>query len=98
MLWRGFLGGVVWLLVVAAVPTPAEAGKTLLRCRDLGNLLSHYLKKHVSHEDLEAELRGRIAHTYLSRVDPQRSLYLAAEAKALESKLASWHVTESPTI
>ncbi|MDH3687847.1 MAG: hypothetical protein OEP95_16565, partial [Myxococcales bacterium] len=95
MLWRGILSGAVWLLVAAAVPAqaaaqnPAEnpAKKPLLRCQDLGKLLGHYLSRHVSHKDLEEDLRKRVAHTYLSRVDPQRSLYLQGEADAIEMKL-----------
>ena len=95
MLWHGFLAASLWLLLstLGALPAGAEESsggsdaKPSLRCQDVGKLVSHYLNRHVSHKDLEEELRQRVAHTYLTRVDPQRSLYLRAEAEALEMKL-----------
>ena len=87
MLSRGLLGAIVWICVVASAAAQAAEEKPLLRCQDVGKLVSHYLSRHVSHKDLEGELRQRVARTYLTRVDPQRSLYLQSEAEAIEAKL-----------
>jgi carboxyl-terminal processing protease len=87
MVCRGLWIGVAWLCLVASTAGQAADEEALLRCEDVGKLVNHYLSRHVSHKDLEGELRLRIAHTYLTRLDPQRSLYVAAEAEAIEAKL-----------
>lgn len=66
--------------------TPAG---TLLGCDDLGELMTYYLRRHVRYGELDAQVRERTAATYLERVDPQRTLFLAPETEAWKARLAA---------
>ena len=59
-----------------------------LRCADLGELMTHYLRRHVRFGEVDDALRSWTAETYMERVDPQRSLYLAPEVARWQTELA----------
>jgi carboxyl-terminal processing protease len=76
-----------WLAPLAA--RGAEPNQTVeLRCADLGELMTHYLRKHVRFGEVDEALRSWTAETYLERVDPQRSLFLASEVTRWRGELA----------
>jgi carboxyl-terminal processing protease len=89
---RGSWTRLIAVACVALAPLTAPAAETQhaveLRCPDLGELMTHYLRRHVRYSEVDDSLRGFSAGTYLERVDPQRSLFLAAEAKRFEKQLA----------
>jgi carboxyl-terminal processing protease len=77
----------LWLAPIAARAAEPNA-PVELRCADLGELMTHYLRRHVRFGEVDDALRSWTAETYLERVDPQRSLFLAAEVAAWQSELA----------
>jgi len=58
-----------------------------LSCALLPRFLDAYLKHHVVHHQLDAELEARTIDTYLRRQDPSRSLLTESEAEALRASL-----------
>ena len=58
-----------------------------LRCQDIGELMTQYLRRHVRYGEIDAPLRGFTAQTYLERVDPQRTLLLTSEMERWKSEL-----------
>ena len=78
---------------VALAPLTAPAAEpehpVELRCPDLGELMTQYLRRHVRYGEIDDALRGFTAGTYLERVDPQRSLFLAGEVAGREAELAA---------
>jgi carboxyl-terminal processing protease len=81
------------LLLVALAPLPARAAEIArpveLRCGDLGELMSQYLRRHVRYGEFDAPLRRWTAETYVERVDPQRTLFVQPDAERWEKRLAS---------
>ncbi len=76
----------VVLAAAALLAVPAGAASRLA-CRDLPELLDTYVRKHVSARGVEAELRTRTAERFMNRLDPQKTLLLADEEKALRNEL-----------
>jgi carboxyl-terminal processing protease len=78
---------------VALAPHSAPAAETErsieLRCADLGDLMTQYLRRHVRYGEVDDALRNSTAGTYLERVDPQRSLFLAGEVAGRKAELAA---------
>ena len=68
----------------AAVPQPRA-----LTCRSVHELMGAYLQHHVEYRTLSEDLRGRVAESYLRRVDPARSLFLESEAEAIRTSLTA---------
>ncbi|MGH0036746.1 MAG: S41 family peptidase [Myxococcota bacterium] len=66
---------------------PAAAADTELTCERIPQLLSAYFQKHISYGYLNAELRTRTIDSYLKRLDPSKTLFLADEAEALRASL-----------
>jgi carboxyl-terminal processing protease len=58
-----------------------------LRCADLGELMTHYLRRHVRFGEVDDALRSWTAETYIDRVDPQRTLFLTGEVKRWREEL-----------
>jgi carboxyl-terminal processing protease len=84
---RALVMAFLWLAPLAA--RGAEPGAPVeLRCADLGELMTHYLRRHVRFGEVDDALRSWTAETYLERVDPQRSLFLASEVKHWQEQLA----------
>jgi len=69
-------------LLVAAAPAAAT-----LTCERVPELLRTYLQKHIDFHYLNDELRERAIDAYVKRIDPSKSLLLAAEAKQLRASL-----------
>jgi carboxyl-terminal processing protease len=91
-MFRGSWTPLVAILSLAALaPLPsraAEAERSVeLRCPDLGELMTHYLRRHVRYGEVDDTLRQWTADTYLERVDPQRSLFLAADVERWKREL-----------
>ena len=76
-----------WFGLASAPATAEAAGLEPLTCERIDELTKAYLHKHVSFHYVNDELRQRVVDSYLKRLDPSRSLYLASEAKSLESRL-----------
>ncbi len=78
-------------LVCAALlpfgPTPSPASSALT-CRDVPELFSAFLRKHVSNRHLSEEIRERVGEIYVRQIDPQRSLLLEADAERVRSQVA----------
>ena len=66
-----------------------RSGASVLGCDDLGELMTYYLRRHVRYGELDPPLRERAATTYLERVDPQRTLFLAAEVEGWKARLTA---------
>ena len=78
------LGG----LVLALAGGPAVASRTEpLTCERIPELTRTYLHKHISFHYVNDDLRQRLIDTYVKRLDPSRSLYLADEVDGLERQL-----------
>lgn len=79
------------LLVLALVPLPARAAESarqvVLRCQDVGELMTQYLRRHVRYGEIDDSLRTYTAETYLERIDPQRTLFLQPEVARWKSEL-----------
>ncbi len=72
------------LLATAAVPRPASAG---LSCGDIPDLITIYFQKHIRYHQLSEELRHRTIENYLRGLDPQRVLFLEADAEEISESL-----------
>jgi len=59
----------------------------VLGCDDLGELMTYYLRRHVRYGEVDEGLRERTSATYMERVDPQRTLFLAAESRRWQKRL-----------
>lgn len=70
----------LWL----AAAGPAEAA---LSCDRVPELLRAYLNKHYSFRYLNDELRNRTVESYIKRLDPSKSLFLADEKEKLAADL-----------
>jgi carboxyl-terminal processing protease len=84
-IFRSLLG-----LALAAAPltlTGPASAETKLECERLPQLLGAYFQKHISYEYLNDDLRTRAVDSYLNRIDPSKTLFLAEEAEALRSSL-----------
>src|SRR5574338_408287 len=68
---------------------PSHPGTPVLGCDDLGELMTYYLRRHVRYGEVDDALRQRTAATYLERVDPQRTLFLASEAERWQGRLSA---------
>ncbi len=75
------------LAAAALVPLAAAPAAAALTCSDISDLSSLYFQKHIHYRQLSDELRTRTVENFMRRIDPQRVLYLAAEAEALEASL-----------
>ena len=79
------------LACLTLAPLPARAADppaaVELRCQDLGELMTQYLRRHVRYGEIDGPLRGWTAETYLERVDPQRTLFLAPEVERWKAEL-----------
>jgi carboxyl-terminal processing protease len=85
---RRHLGAVAAIVLAAIVAAlPAGASESELTCERIPQLLSAYFQKHVSYGYLNAELRTRTIDSYLKRIDPSKTLFLAEEADALRASL-----------
>ena len=76
------------LLTAALAGTPAYAARELT-CKEIPQLLSQYLQKHVLFHYLNDELRTRALDSYIKRLDPTKTFYLESEAVALSTSLRS---------
>ena len=72
------------LLATTAVPRPASAA---LSCGDISDLITIYFQKHIRYDQLTEELRHRTIENYLRRLDPQRVLFLEADAEEISESL-----------
>jgi carboxyl-terminal processing protease len=90
---RLVLATLACLALVPATTRGDEAGgarsETVLGCDDLGELMTYYLRRHVRFGELDEQVRERTAATYLERVDPQRTLFLAPESEAWKARLTA---------
>jgi carboxyl-terminal processing protease len=77
---------VAGLLLLSEIPLPASASEPLT-CERIPELTKTYLHKHISFHYVNDELRQRLVDSYVKRLDPSKSLYLADEAKELERNL-----------
>jgi len=85
---RALLAAIAALLAVALLAGPAAAAEeATLTCERIPQLLSAYFQKHISYGYLNAELRKRTIDSYLMRVDPSKTLFLADEAEAVRNSL-----------
>ena len=76
--------------LVVSLAAPAQARAALeLGCKEVPQLLSQYLQKHVLFHYLNDELRTRALDSYLKRLDPSKTVYLESEAAALLASLRS---------
>ncbi len=93
--WNRFpLGPARYSLLVALLVLPwpglatAAIGEDLtLGCETVPRLMRTYLRHHIEFRDLSAELRERVAESYLRRLDPSRSLLLEGEADSIRKTL-----------
>jgi len=72
----------LWAAAAPAAPQPRQ-----LTCRSVHELMGAYLQHHVEYRSLSPDLRGRVAESYLRRVDPARSLFLESEAETVRASL-----------
>jgi len=79
------------LACLALAPFPARGAEPSqpveLRCQDVGELMTQYLRRHVRYSEVDAPLRSFTAQTYLERVDPQRTLLLTSEMERWKGEL-----------
>jgi carboxyl-terminal processing protease len=87
--WTRLLAAACVALAPLSSPAAEVERSIELRCGDLGELMTQYLRRHVRYGEVDATLREFTAGTYLERVDPQRSLYLAGEAASRKAELAA---------
>jgi len=80
-----------WLLVLGVALGIGSAAQAAapepLTCERIPELTKTYLHKHINFHYVNDELRQRLVDTYVKRLDPSKSLYLADEVKDLERKL-----------
>jgi carboxyl-terminal processing protease len=80
------------ILAATAVSRTASAG---LGCGDIPDLITIYFQKHIRFHQMGEELRRRTIETYLRRIDPQRVLFLEADAEEISDSLENiFHETE----
>jgi len=88
--WKSVRPLVCLLLTLPALlwagTSAALAGSTL-SCSRVPELTRTYLHKHISFHYVNDELRQRVVDSYVRRVDPSRSLFLASEIEALKLRL-----------
>lgn len=77
---RSGLGALFVLALVGGLASPSWAALT---CDKIPQLAGHFLRKHVSHHTLNAELVRRTAEAYLDKMDPSKTLLLRPEADAI---------------
>jgi len=69
------------LALLGLAAPPASAGR--LACETLPKLLDSYLQAHISHHQLDPDLRHRAVESWLRGLDSSKTLFLEAEAQAL---------------
>ena len=72
------------LIATTAAPRAASAGLT---CGDIPDLITLYFQKHIRFRQLSDEIRYRTIENYLRRIDPQRVLFLEADAEEVSKSL-----------
>lgn len=75
------------LLVVSALIAASPAAAMGLSCKRVSELQTAYLNKHYSFRYLNDELRQRTIDSYIKRLDPSKSIFLAGEREKLASRL-----------
>jgi carboxyl-terminal processing protease len=75
------------VLLALWAAAPAAAAEPALTCERIPQLLSAYFQKHISYGYLNTELRKRTIDSYLKRLDPSKTLFLADEAETLRASL-----------
>jgi len=84
LLRRSFLALSLSLALALGVAAPARADLT---CGDIPDLTTYFLQKHIKFHKLSDELQRRTADAYVRRMDPQRVLFLAEDAKRWQDSL-----------
>jgi carboxyl-terminal processing protease len=80
------------LLAATALSRTASAG---LSCGDIPDLITIYFQKHIRFHQMGEVLRRRTIESYLRRIDPQRVLFLEADAEEISDSLENiFHETE----
>lgn len=79
---RNFLLGLLATACLVASPAYGE-----LMCSDLHELERQFLRAHIRYDAFDPALDERTATLYLERLDPQRLLFLDAEAKRQKAQL-----------
>ena len=59
-----------------------------LDCQRVPDLMHTFLQKHISFHYLDSELRKRAVDSYIKRLDPSKTLFLAAEVDTLRANLS----------
>jgi carboxyl-terminal processing protease len=84
------------LLLVLTPGLLASEAKAALQCGDLPDFTTFFFQKHVEHRKLTPAIRDRAVENYLRALDPQRVLFLAAEADAHQRDLRNvFHETRA---
>ncbi len=87
--------GALLALVFAALLFAGEA-QAALSCADLPDMTTLFFQKHVQHRKLTPEIRDRTVENYLRALDPQRVLFLEAEAEKHQRELRNvFHETRA---
>ncbi len=76
------------LLLLLAVLGPAHPAAAELSCATLPEFAHLFLRNHVRHNQLSAEVEKRARENYVLRLDRSRMLMTQAEADALRTSLA----------
>jgi len=80
-------GAALALLLVAGALLAGRAGAADLTCERVPQLVAAYFQKHIHYGYLDDRLRERAVDSYIKRLDPSKTLYLASEAEALRARL-----------
>jgi len=84
LLRRGYLAFSLSLALVLGAAAPARAD---LSCANIPTLTSYAFQKHIKFHELTPELQQRTAKAYVERMDPQRVLFLAKDARRWQEAL-----------
>lgn len=83
---------VIAATTMACVQTSRHAEAAVLRCDDLGGLLTAYQTVHYSVNEVSPEVQARVVDQFLEALDPSRTLFLQSDIDRLAQRLrAQFH-------